>query len=357
LDVTDIMIDDSLFDEVIQKFVSNVSFLRDEIGSIKGIKQIRVFERPFSSQGVYSIEGDKKVLKIYVKFFKNIYQQPLDEFRRGVQSEYEAIQFWYNKLKNFNGIATFRPLYYDVSLNCIITEALEGIELSKLVARNAKRFASQQAKKELNYWLKGSGKLLVTFQKISNLNTTFQLPELIEDIDIRMRELSENPVSHFFPEDRDAVLKFCFKKLHEAESLSGDTKEVYLHRDFGLNNLLLAGEKLVVFDFNKKKKGHPFHDFTRLFFQLILLSYKPIVYDKRFLRKLAQSYFEGYGYQENEQNILFRFFLLRHFFTHYIGLIRRPEKQFPSRFYNKWVLWAHKKNILKIIGDEPFQLL
>ena len=342
------------FDSVLQKFVQQSEQLLPEIGKIKQVHLLRSFERPFSVQKVYRIEGQKGSTGIYVKIFKNTYQKSLDAFKKNVRQEYETLQFWYQRLNSHPNFTTFHPLFFDSEHHCIITEAIEGENLGKLVEQKARFYPSPEDARQLEQWLEQAGQLLATFQKLIQPEKTYSLETLLHDARIRLDEMVNNPNSKISVQLREKILSFYQHHMDEAKNLSRNDPPVYLHRDFGMNNILVAGHKLVIYDFNRMEVGHPLHDFTRLYFQLHMLGYKPI-YRKAFLQKLKTAYFRGYGFQGSSQNLLFRFFLLRHVLTHYIGRMRRPEQSFLPRLYDQWVLFRHRQLMQRIIEGVPLE--
>ncbi len=334
-------------EKALQEFATAPDFKELNIGPLQNIQLLKEFERPYSVQGVFRLEGQIASIEIYVKIFKNWRKKPEQQFKEELATEFRTIQFWYQQLQEFSEFTTFRPLYFSSNYDCIITENTPGENLAELVQKQAKGWPNPHEFEKLKKHLSRSGQLLKTFQNKTKQNKVYDYQTLVEDVDIRLRQLINIPKSALQPTDREAILAFYQQSLKKNLPAYN---EVILHRDFGLGNLLVTDQQVIVHDFNRLESGHPFFDLTRLFHQLEMLTYKP-VFRRNVIKSLQEAYLEGYGYQDKPHNVLFNLFLLRHYFTHLLGLVKTEEKRFTSRLYSQWVKTKHLQNIKRIISE------
>ncbi len=333
-------------EKALQRFLESSAFNRAGIGALRRCRRVKIFERPYSLQAIYHLEGAEGTCNVYVKIFKNWRGKPEDQFTREIEMEYQTICFWYEQLKDNEEATTFRPLFFSPEYHCIITEETPGKNLAVWIQEKARYRPSPRVLTMLEDYLYKCGRLLGDFQSKTRQSTHYAYEALIEDVDIRLKQLVRLPRSGLTEMDRGQILGFYRKHLSLAKQKP--FREVYLHRDFGLGNILIAGRVVVVHDFNRLEKGHPYFDFTRLYHQLEMLLYKPI-YNPRVIRTLQDAYFNGYGFRAGRDDLVFNFFLLRHYFTHLLGLVRGKESSLVSRLYSTWVRFNHKRRIKEII--------
>ncbi len=315
------------------------------IGEIQDVILIKQFKRPYSVQAVYQLVGQHGERTVYVKWFKNWRNKPVKQFKQEVAIEFQTMRFWYEQLAEFDDVTTFRPLFYSQKNDCIITEAMEGQNLAVLIQQKAKGKVSTTTLAELNKYLHRSGVLLRRFQQKVQQESIYDYHQLVEDVDIRLKQLVNIPRSGFSETDRKRVLAFYEQHINRGDL--PPFQQVVLHRDFGLGNILVNDHQVIVHDFNRMEYGHPYFDFSRLYHQLIMLGYKPIYFPGT-IRQMLQAYCQGYGVPSIAKTVVFQMFLLRHFFTHLLGLVKSRETSWASRLYSQWVKFRHLAYIRRL---------
>ncbi|MDQ7051489.1 MAG: phosphotransferase [candidate division KSB1 bacterium] len=334
------------FEALLQEFLHSPEVKTLNIGKVRETEFLHQFERHFSIQRVYAVKGEAGKQRIYVKLYKNAYKRSEADFLASIQRDYDTNRFWYDKLAPFADFSTFKPLYLSLEHRGMITEEAEGENLGVLVRTQLKFRPSRETLLLLTEYMMRAGQLLRTIQKFPVEPVQFDLETLIEDIDSRMREFVSNPESNFTLEMRQAILQFFREQLPAVRKLPLHIG--YLHRDFMMGNLLVSGNKLIVHDFSRITVGPGLHDLTRFYHHLELLKYKPI-YRNGHVRKLQEAFLQGYGYAAGPAHPLFRFFLLRHYITHYKGLVKAGNVPLKSKLYNRWVMRRHLENIRELI--------
>ncbi len=94
-----------------------------------------------------------------------------------------------------------------------------------------------------------------------------------------------------------------------------DLREVAVHSDLALGNIIVSGDRIVVLDFAMAKRGTRLHDLTRLAVQLDLLSVKP-QFGSRVIRRLQLAVLEGFDPALRMDRPMFRLLTLLHRVNH-----------------------------------------
>lgn len=334
------------FQKALQEFLLSADFATLEIGEPTTVDCLSKFERKYSSQRVYRVQGNEGSKRLYVKIAKNVYQKPADEFSLLLQQDFDTNRFWHNKLSSYQQFGSIRPLFLSLPYKVIITEETIGRNLGEMIRSQLRFSASKLMQQTLLGHVRRAGELLRVVQEEFKGKYNYDLRELVEDVDLRMRALVANPASHFSEELRQAVLDFY--KHNRAEANQCELAVGFMHRDFTMSNLLIDGQKVIVHDFSKIDIGPRLFDVTRFYHHLGLLKYKPI-YASRLVSRLQQAFLDGYQYPGQPTDLLFRFFMLRHYVSHYKGLLRDKNRSLKSKLYDHWVMTKHLRNIYRII--------
>jgi ribosomal protein S17E len=321
-------------------------FVSLEIGAVENIQCLSRFERKFSVQRLYQVTGSKNIKKIYVKIAKNYYGKTPEDFDTALRRDFETNLFWYEKLTGYRQFSSIRPLYLALPFKALITEETIGRNLGEMIRTRLRFSPSSLIQEVLRDYVRNAGKLLYLIRSACEEEYEYDLSDLVEDVDIRMRELVKQPAARFSEKLRQAILNFYDKNMRLAKSQRVMTG--YMHRDFTMSNLLVNGEKIIVHDFSKIDVGPGLFDLTRFYHHLGLLKYKPI-YSSTAVSKLQRAFLEGYNYPGSTGDILFNFFLLRHYVTHYKGLLRDRDLSLKSKLYDHWVMTKHLQHIAGII--------
>ncbi len=335
------------FEALLRDFLESEVFGELAIGELIAASPVRQFERHFSVQRIVALEGSRSGCRIYLKLFKNAYGKKEADFLQAIQRDYETARFWHEKLKEFPEFETIRPLYFSLPHRGMVTAEAAGTNLGELVCRELRGFPGTKTRRRLQAHMARAGRLLHTIQSLPAPSEPYSLDTLIEDIDLRMRQFVADPRSGFSSLLRQQVLRFFEDNRAAAEA--DELRITYLHRDFMMGNLLVNGEKIVVHDFGRVSVGPHWHDLTRFYHHLELLKYKP-VYRPRYVSELQTAFLRGYGLESGPARPAFRFFLLRHYITHYKGLWKNRKGPWKSQMYDRWVMRRHLRNIARIVS-------
>lgn len=336
------------FKHILDEFRRTPACQELALGEPVEAKLVYHFERPFSVQRVFRLEGPAGSVQVYVKLFKNAYNKSPEKFAEAIQRDFDTNLFWYQKLAPLADFSTIRPLYCSLPLQGIITLESPGINLGELTVKQLRFRPSAETLKMLQTYMHKAGRLLRIIQDFPVEAAPYDLRRLIEDVDSRMREFVENPAGHFPRKLRDRILQFYQDNLPGVSSR--ELPVTYLHRDFMMGNLLVNGREIVVHDFSRITTGPGLHDLTRFYHHVELLKYKPI-YAGAAVSLLQHAFLGGFGGQVGPNDLLFRFFLIRHYITHFKGLLKREKRPLKARLYNRWVKTKHLENLWQLVGE------
>jgi hypothetical protein len=335
------------FQNILDDFFQSTAFTALEVGEIDSVQCLAQYNRKYSIQRLYQIQGQTGIKNIYVKIAKNVYNKSPEDFDAFLNQEFETNLFWYEKLSTYSQFGSIRPLFLSLHYHAIVTEETIGRNLGELIRARLRFSQSPMIQQLLRDHVLSAGKLLHVIQSEYDGEQHYNLHLLVEDIDLRMRAMVVEPSTRFTRELRQAILAFFDKYLPLAEQQNMLTG--YMHRDFTMSNLLVKRQKIIVHDFAKIGVGPCLFDVTRFYHHLGLLKYKP-VYSNSAVTRLQQAFLEGCNYAESKDDILFNFFILRHYITHYKGLLRDKELSLKSKLYDHWVMKKHLQHIRKIIN-------
>lgn len=346
------------FEEALDEFVASPAYRQLGLGQLQKTELVREFERPVSKQRVYRLIGEKGSQTFYVKFFRNKHDRPAAEFETQLREVYNTNLFWYNHFRRVDGFSTFRPVYFSERLLASFTEAATGENLATLVERHARKWSDAAWATKLEGHMEKTGDLLRVFQnfydpeevkRTDGVINRFsgEAGDFVEDIDIRLRFLVDEPASGFSAADRQAVLAYLENIIPQIST--NELKLCYVHGDYTMRNIMANARELILHDFGRIIIGAPLFDLTRFYHQLELLKYKPIFANER-ISALQQAFLRGYGYQMHPEDLTFKVFLMRHYFSHYKGLVRRRWQPLQSMLYSKWVIRQHHKSIRALIA-------
>ncbi|MCB9510947.1 MAG: phosphotransferase [Deferribacteres bacterium] len=349
--ITDSVVETTVdpFEKIMQDFTQSPNFAELEIGELQSVQCRKQFERKNSSLRLYRVQGSGGSKNIYVKIAKNVYGKSLESFNSTIQQDFDTNRFWSDKLNGYSQFGSIRPVYLSMEFKAIITEETVGKNLGDLIRSQVRFNPSNEVIQTLVGHVHNAGKLLQAVQNEFKGERQYDLQELVEDIDVRMRALVANPAAQFSENVRETILDFYNKNMSEARQ--SEIQVGFMHRDFTMSNLLVDGEKVIVHDFSKIDIGPRLFDLTRFYHHLGLLKYKPI-YSTRVVSELQQAFLDGYQYPEQTTDLLFRFFALRHYLSHYKGLLREKDRSLKSKLYDRWVVNRHIQNIYRIIKNQ-----
>ena len=219
----------------------------------------------------------------------------------------------------------------------IVTEQVTGPTLRQHLATRAAWFPTEATLRELGGTLSATGRWIRVFQ--STMPPAEPIPRgfLRDYIDHRLKKVVQRDPNRFPEEERTRVLRHIDVLMGQISQ--SELRQVPVHSDLAMGNILVSGDRVVVLDFAMAKTGTALHDLTRLFVQLDLLAVKPHVRE-RVVRRLQDNLLTGYDPALTVDRPLFRLLVLLHRVNHIVTLLFQPA-QLVEAAYNRVVLHRH----------------
>jgi hypothetical protein len=312
--VSDALADQDLFAPVLRK-------LGIDATAYFGTSPVRLvpvaaFERPFSSLlrvAVYC-EDAKPLAHLFLKVFKPVeVEGGLDTLRRRVAEDFDTTRRVHDWMAHHGDLSTVPPVACYPELLSIVTEEVAGPTLLDLLPAEAAWFPSSGRLAAACKTMSSVGRWVRVFQDIDNAGGQVTIASVRDYIDHRMKRLVPSAGGKFTEADRARVLR------HVDDLGAGidpaELREVAIHADLSLGNVLVAGRRIVVLDFAMAKRGTRLHDLTRLFIQVQLLGIKPH-FRPTVIRRLQRALLQGFDPTLSEDRPLLRLMVLMHRINH-----------------------------------------
>ena len=325
-------------EKVIEKI--NAQEVKDRlgIGTIQSYDILQVNERPYSHVARCVLRGTDGEKRVYVKIYKPFRYGKRKDYSEKIVREFKTTLFWYQKLKDIDGVGTIKPLYIFPGDYTIITEETPGKRFVDMLPR-LKYISTPGTRRHMRTVLFNIGRWLQVFQQIGEIkDQRFNPGDLIADVDLRLRRLVDYKGLYFDNDDRHRILSALHKMARDVTR--EELRICLLHQDFSLSNILINNDEVVLLDFNDIQKGSIYFDVSRFFHQLEMLTFQP-AFRKRVVKDLQRSFLKGYGTPDITEHALFRMFLVRHSFTQLIKIARFNKYSFPQRMVNRWHIMKH----------------
>ena len=229
----------------------------------------------------------------------------------------------------------------------IVTEQIVGPTLLQHLSTHAAWFPTASTVGNLCETLSATGRWIRVFQSTLPPDEPIAVGVLRDYIDHRLKRVVSRDPRRLTEAGRARI-------LHHIDYLAGQIpsstlRQVPVHSDLAMGNILISGKRIVVLDFAMAKMGTALHDLGRLFVQLDLIAVKPHV-QERVVRRLQESLLAGYDPTLTVTNPLFRLLLLLHRVNHIVTLLYQPA-QLVEAAYNRLVLQRHYRWVEREIAN------
>ena len=193
------------------------------------------------------------------------------------------------------------------------------------------------------------GRWIRIFQAVEPATGEQSVEEIRDYVDVRLRRLVECRAAGFTPRDRDRVLAHVGEL--GAQLSERDRRNVAIHADMSIGNVLVSGRGVTVLDFAMATAGHRLHDLTRLYMQLDMLLLKPR-FRAAMVARLQQSLIEGFDTSVNPASPAFRLMSLIHRINNLTTASVTPAR-LPASVYNRLVARRHRRWLEHELRREP----
>ena len=219
----------------------------------------------------------------------------------------------------------------------IVTEQVSGPTLREYLTRRVAWFPSAETLTASAALLETAGRWIRTFQASMPVAGEMHFDEVRAYLDHRLKKIVAADSGWFTEAQRLRVLSHV-DQLSTAIPAS-ELKEVAVHSDLALGNILVDGRRIVVLDFGMTKTGCRMSDVTRLYVQADLLALKPQIRSGA-IAQLLSALLRGFEPGLQPENPLFRLFVLRHRINHLVTLLEEGSTG-VSAAYSRFVCRSH----------------
>ena len=284
---------------------------------------------------------------LFVKRFKPKADIGAGSMRQRVLRDYETNSRVHEALRQFQDIGAVPPVACYPDVLTIVTEEVAGPTLLEHLEARARWVVGADRLQELEGLMHRTGRWLRAFQGTASGGVVNTM-SFREYIDHRLQRLARSARGGLSEANRLRILE-------HVEALAGtlepaDLREVAVHSDLALGNVLVSNGRIIVLDFAMAKLGTRFHDLTRLWVQLDVLTTKP-QFRRATIRRLQSALLAGYDPALTPGHGLFRLLVLLHRINQLAKLSASPAD--GSSPY-AWVLrWYHRRRVAQELRTSP----
>lgn len=313
-----------------------------------GVERVRLTtvelqERPYSfiaRMGVHRQGEGPAFTHVFVKAVKVAGGvEERERMRRRVAHEFEVTRRVFDATKLHGDVAVVPPIVCYPEHLIIATQQVDGDTLFDYVSERASWFAWQRNVSEMTAMMAATGRWLTEFQSLDRDGGHVTLEWFEDYVDIRLRRLVADSRGRFREPDRQRTLSHINALWTQVRA--DHLREVAIHADLALSNVMVAGSRIVVLDFAMAQRGGILHDLSRLYVQIELLAVKPQLRPSA-LREAQAALLAGFDPSLTRDSAAMRLYSLLHRVNHYGSLTLKPSS-FPTSWYNALVARQHRR--------------
>jgi hypothetical protein len=229
------------------------------------------------------------------------------EYKEGqIQDEFTVLERLWNQFSSEAALGVVRPVACFPEELAIVTEEAAGTSLSAYM-EGAKIHAGRRRLARLLDLCERCGTWLRLFQAFTRdgQEREYDFGEIVDYCDVRLARLSSARPREVTEALRSGV-RGCLERTI-AEARRGVLDVAARHNDFGPQNIIVDGDRIVVLDFGGFNHGPACSDYVRFWSQLELMASSPLV-TRATVRELQAAFARGYGDRLDERDPLFSLF-------------------------------------------------
>lgn len=296
---------------------------------------------------VYRNGNDTPMSHLFVKVFKaKPIEGGLEAMRQRVARDYDTTRRVYESMLSYSDVGAVPPVACYPELLAIVTEEVKGPTLLQHFEAKAAWFPTGRGLEQLLEITKTAGRWIRVFQSTGPAGGYLTIDQLRAYIDHRLQRLVRESGNRFTEHDRERLLRHV--ELLGRHIPAEELREVPVHADLALGNILVSGRRIVVLDFAMAQLGSSLHDLARLFLQIDLLSVKPQL-RVGIIRQLQRALFAGYDPSLTMDRPLFRLCMLLHRVNN-LTTLTVNRVGFAEDLYNRLVRRQHRRWIAHELG-------
>jgi thiamine kinase-like enzyme len=269
-----------------------------------------------------------KVCKVDPRDLKEV-----DKRRRRILLDVETAQRVHRAMHGVPGVSAVQPIAVFPEQLSVVTVEFPGRTLARVLNERAAWFPQRKTRDELCSTLARIGPWLRALHAIAPAGRRFSLDGMREYMEVRLARLVKAQV--LTPRDRLGVLAF-FEEQRAAVG-EEDLREVTIHGDLSLSNVLVSGTTIAVLDFEMSRPGSVLHDLSRLYTQ-IELRRLDLRFTSPVIDSLLRAVLSGFDRPLRPDEPLFQLLRLQHLLNRLKTLATRPVSRPIDRTYRWWVM-------------------
>ena len=256
---------------------------------------------------------------LFVKIFKPrvIPNAGPDAMQQRVARDFEATSRTYRAMAGSSEVGVVPPVACYPDLLALVTEEASGRVLLDYLHARASWLPTPETISELRETMARVGRWIRVFQQVSPGGGLDPIELLREYIDIRLERLVHDSGGRFSDVERRKILQHIDEL--GAAIAPDELRQVMVHSDMSLGNVLVSDTRVVVLDFAMTRLDNRMHDVTKVFVRVGLLSLKPH-FSSRLVRDLQVSLLRGFDPSVATTDPLFRLLVLLHRVNHLTAL-------------------------------------
>ena len=307
-------------------------------------------DRPFSHVlrvAVHDDSAGEPFSHLFVKLTKpKTIKGGAAALRDRVVRDFETMTRVYSFMAAHRDLGVVPPVVCYPEHLTIVTEQVSGPTLQAYLTRHAAWYPSAATLSTMTALLETAGRWIGAFQASMPVNGEVSLDKLRAYVDHRLKKLVTADPGRFDEGVRRRVLQYVDELSKGVDGT--ELKEVAVHSDLALGNILVDGRRIVVLDFAMTKTGCHLTDVTRLYVQTELLALKPHI-RSGVIRQLLSSLLTGFEPDLRLEDPLFRLFVLRHRINHLVTLLEEGSTG-VSGAYSRFVCRSHYRWLERELG-------
>lgn len=253
-----------------------------------------------------------------------------------VQRDFELTTAIHAFMSRWPDTGTIRPVVCYPDLCALVTEEVVGRTLLNRLESVAGWFPSRARIEALEAELTRTGLWLRRFQEYAPTQGSLDPSTVASYVDIRLQRLVAHEI---------VTSGYRMRVLDHLAALAGDfegtdRRDVAIHADFALGNVLLSHAGVVVLDFAMTSRGSWLHDITRLYLQLDMLRVKPR-FRPSTIRRLQQALLNGLHPGLTPERPLFRSLMMLHRINN-LGTLALRREPLPGRLLSARAIRMHR---------------
>jgi hypothetical protein len=337
------------FDAIVQRLLSErPGPLEKE--EVTGIRLIRTLTRPYSSCVNLDFAMSSGGWRCFMKVGRHAPTLESHEISEGdrMGREFELLMRLDSHFLGHPYLGVVKPVAFYPEFPATVTVESPGQVLLGELERGLSFWRGNRSVEPFELVFRRCGEWLREFQQATraNVDDSYSLSDMRDYVDKRLCKLARRGWLGCDELWRRSVLQ-AFDSL-ASQVPASHLGVAGVHGDFGLGNILVSRDRVVVLDFPMWLYGSVFHDVTHLDHHLVGLSLNP-----RFraadIERIRAALLEGFGPGVSRDDSIYRLFQLQHIACQLSRLSTWKEPPL-SRLFSRHVCRQHLKTLAALVS-------